>query len=349
MTSTEKKSKWVSDSLHGALLFALFMDKIHNPDSYSASEIYRDERLPFKIYSGKNFKTYCQTAANRAVRYSRDGTGLSPKFRELVKKARIEFADLLASLKEHPSFDDENEDEDATYENSEAEDIPLLDEEFDEVPLSRQIQNVNLTPAPRASLAPKEKKKSSRTGLAKTKPAVKTSTLESGERQNTPTKSLVFLSDDRVLLAFKLENAWDGEIYIGENNATIMMDSFYKKSAFCSVALLSNTGLDLSDANDVFIVELQRAQDRVFLSLQTGAPDEARKLEVIVSQEVFRLPWPVERQIYDYHHKAVDEVPIDLLATGEWANFVLKKQTDVPKVARPTINRRENMDCDQDM
>jgi hypothetical protein len=48
-------------------------------------------------------RTSRRTAANRAVRYSRDGTGLSPKFPELVKKARIKFADLLASLKDHAS------------------------------------------------------------------------------------------------------------------------------------------------------------------------------------------------------------------------------------------------------
>jgi len=319
------------------------MDQIHNPDSYSASEIYRDQRLPFRIYSGKNFKTYCQTAANRSIRYRRDGSGITPKFRELVKKCRIDYADLLASLKEHPSFDGEEEDED--YENSEAEDIPLS-EELDEMPLSSQIQNLNLLgTAPRASAASDEKKKKS----TKTKTAINRSTLVTDERQNTATKSLVFLSDDRVLLAFKLENAWNGEIYIGENNTTIIMDTFYQKSAFCSLSVLSNSGLDLSDANDIFLVELQRAQDMVFSALQAGAPDEALNNEVVLSEEVFRLPWPVERQIYDYHHHKVDEVPIDLLRTGEWANFVLRKQTDAPKVARPTIARRVNMDCDEDM
>jgi hypothetical protein len=143
-SSPEKKAKWVSDSVHGALLFILFMDSIHNPDSHSSSEIYRDERLPFRIYSGKKFKTYCQTAANRAIRFKGNGTGLSPKFRELLKRARIDYADLLATLKEHASFQDNNEDED--YKNSDAEDI-LLNEEIEDLPLSRQIQNLNLTPA----------------------------------------------------------------------------------------------------------------------------------------------------------------------------------------------------------
>merc|ERR1711933_494657 len=105
------KEKRMSESIDGALLFILFLDRVAHPDSYRAAEIYNHPDLPFKAkYEKKNFNSYCQTAANRRKKWERNGTGLTKTFKELVKEARVEHKDLIVRLK-NPDGDIDGDDE----------------------------------------------------------------------------------------------------------------------------------------------------------------------------------------------------------------------------------------------
>jgi hypothetical protein len=120
-----EQKKWKIDSVDGALLFILFVDKIYHPDSYSATEIFDNPKLPFKdYYSRKNFGTYCQTAANRAKSYNPEkGTGIPKIFKGFVIDARKEFKELLENLKKRSDSEEVEEEEEEVYQEEEDEDF----------------------------------------------------------------------------------------------------------------------------------------------------------------------------------------------------------------------------------
>jgi hypothetical protein len=220
------------------------MDRIHYPNSYSDVEIFRDERLPFGIYSGKNYKTYCQTVANRCIKFERNGTGLANPFKDLISEGRTKYADLIASLKQAEPEDDSGDGED--YENYGADDISLNDEMET---LSRLFQKATVSSACRSS-DPNSAKPMKEVVLDHA------TIHQMIANQNTPKKPLALLSDDRIMAAWKLDDNWDGEIYITENGMSVMEDTEYHKDLYFSAhMLMSNTGL--SDTNDVFIVDQQ--------------------------------------------------------------------------------------------
>jgi hypothetical protein len=142
------KKQWRSDSVDGALLFILFQDRFYHPDSYSAVEIYDNPLLPFQVYSRKNFKTYCQTIANRAKCYTKFGTGVSNVFKDNVKEAREKYSDLLQTLKLDRDEGAEDEDEDdESYQPDGEEDLDFNPADFDEddtKSLSSLVQNARL-------------------------------------------------------------------------------------------------------------------------------------------------------------------------------------------------------------
>lgn len=98
MEEDSKKKAWKSDSIDGALLYLLFHYQVFNPDDYSAAEIYQHPKLPFKSYCKKNFNSYCQTIANRCLKFKRTQTGLSKVFKEQIVEAKKEYASVLSKL-----------------------------------------------------------------------------------------------------------------------------------------------------------------------------------------------------------------------------------------------------------
>ena len=139
-------SKWASDSSHGGLLFILFKDRIYNPADYSAPDIYNNELLPFQEYSKKNFKTYCQTAANRCIKFERNGTGITQAFRAFVKEARVEFSDLIARLKGTGLLQDEEDEDDDSYSSGDSESDVSFQADDDIISLSSLIRHASLDP-----------------------------------------------------------------------------------------------------------------------------------------------------------------------------------------------------------
>ena len=142
-------ANWKSDSVDGALLFILFIERIFHPNSFSAIEIFEHPLLNpiLRNYSKRNFGTYCTTAANRCIKFERTGTGLSRAYKEHIAEARKQYSNLIERLKGGAGnqLDDSEDSDDETFFAEEEEDI-ALDPEFEEEsqPLSDQIQHPNL-------------------------------------------------------------------------------------------------------------------------------------------------------------------------------------------------------------
>jgi hypothetical protein len=168
------KEVWKSDSVDGALLFLCFHDNPHrifHPDDFSASEIFNHPLLPFTgKYSNKNFRTYCQTAANRVKRFEKDGTGLSKQFKEYIEEARTTYSDILTQLQE-----------DADYEQEEAEEEDDEELEADGDDDFADIDNTNIVNGTREKSMPPATKKVSESATTATKSA----TTKSNPSKNT--------------------------------------------------------------------------------------------------------------------------------------------------------------------
>jgi hypothetical protein len=168
MSETKKKA-WKSDSVDGALLFLLFHYEVFNPNSYSAVEIYDHPQLPFDCYSKKAFTGYCQTLANRSIKFSRLGTGLTKLFKEKIEEAKTTYSDLL-----HTVSDDFDPDDDFTaYAPQEDEDdLPFEADTEDDLSLGETIRN-------------KQFEKPGKAEMPKATSASKTKTSSSAEKKKT--------------------------------------------------------------------------------------------------------------------------------------------------------------------
>ena len=116
--SQQKKESWDCDSVDAGLLFLLFHKRIFHPDSFSASGIYEhpDLRSIWSKYSKKGFNRYCQTQANREVRYRKKGVWSNKKFKNAVAKAANEtYKKLLDSLQPWKDLEEGAEEEDDEY------------------------------------------------------------------------------------------------------------------------------------------------------------------------------------------------------------------------------------------
>ena len=211
MTASEKKT-WKSDSIDGALLFLLFQYRVFDCDSYSAAEIYRHPSLPFGSYSKKNFSTYCQTAANKAKKFRKNGTGLTAVFKEFVTEAKQKYSDLLQKLRE----EDEEEKDDESYQGEEEEDIPL--EADDDVSLSELLRHKDLEEPeahPKQSMpTAKTKKAATASTSTTTAPA---SAAKAAKQGTLPTVEdpyvLPYPKNDRLYVQFGM----DGNVDIDED------------------------------------------------------------------------------------------------------------------------------------
>lgn len=139
--------EWKSDSVDGALLFILFIERIFHPNSFSGTEIYDHPSLPFKNYPRKKFGTYCTTAANRCLKFERTGTGLTKAFKEFIKEARDTYGELINQLKSGEEGVEE-EDEDYIPGEEEEHDIPLDPDFEDESIRNHKIDGTSVSVAP---------------------------------------------------------------------------------------------------------------------------------------------------------------------------------------------------------
>ena len=128
MSAKQKQEAWDCDSVDAALVFLCFHKRIFHPDSFSGAGIYDHPELNpfFAKYSRKGFGRYCQTQANREIKYRKKGVWPNRKFKNSVAKASNEtYKDLLDSLQ--PWKDLEGEDLE-----DEAEDFVPADDDDDE-------------------------------------------------------------------------------------------------------------------------------------------------------------------------------------------------------------------------
>ena len=95
------RNKWDPSVVEAGLLFILFLDRVFDPNSYSATEIYQHCDLPFRCIGKKNFRNYSAVAANRCIKYEQIGSeGLSSKLIDSIKKALSVYAGVIMKMKE---------------------------------------------------------------------------------------------------------------------------------------------------------------------------------------------------------------------------------------------------------
>lgn len=177
----QKKEAWKSDSIDGALLYILFQDQIEHPDSFAAASIFHHPLLPYKgKYDGRNFRGYCQTAANKFKKFREFGTGLTDSFRKHIVEAREVYADVLKKLKE------EADDDSFRPDGEEDEDYNPEDYEEEELSLNEQIQNARLDARHERSMPAAA---TSTRGSASTRTGTRTSNRSSTRASSTTTET----------------------------------------------------------------------------------------------------------------------------------------------------------------
>ena len=339
-TTRTPQREWKSNSQHGGLLFLLFATGIYNPEQYSAAEIYDDEDLPFFVYSRKNFKTYCSTASKRAILFNKHGTGnLSKAYRQYIDEAKVVYHDLLESLlpgcmsAEETTRTAEDEESDDEYTPDGEEDIELDADEVES--LTGLFQDARLTPALPETTSPakmppkKVTPKKTPTKKAAAKPL---------SSQCTPTKSIVAHSDGRISARWKLEQNWDGEIYLSPCQMKLMERTVYDRKEYFGAASLLN-GSGIIDRNHIMYADMQAERERTFSNMKN---EENGEHQVTVERPVFELPYQVKKLFQDEHGNEDEAlVTIDTLKTGEWAQVIMEGVHVKKEVApRSKIRRR---------
>ena len=213
-------ASWKSDSVHGALLFILFIDRIFHPHSFSAIEIFEHPLLHpiFKNYSNRGFQTYCTTAANRCIKFERTGTGLSRAYKEFIAEARGKYSDLIKKIKgaagNHEEGSEDCEDSDDETYTGEVEDDIALDPEFEQEsqPLSDQIQHPNLDSTTNSMPARSARATTARTLSSETPRTMPTATHQSTAmtRLHDP-YVLPYPSSDKVFCHLPMDGNVDEE------------------------------------------------------------------------------------------------------------------------------------------
>ena len=363
-TKPKRKQKWNSDSLDGALLFLIFHKRLYHPDSYSSSEIYHEERFPFKEkYNAKNFRTYCQTAANRAKKFKRHGN-LSGDFLGIVKEAKKKFADVLA-VQEPPELD--SADEGSDYEGNSDSDSNLSYDE--EESLSALLRDADIDPRQKdRKLAPAKKAKK-QVPLAKEHPRVKKSVKEKEQlkpkpnpitrrptmmQDNTLTKQLIELSGSRLFCRYHLPQYFEGDFIISDDAREIYVEREFRKSMFGAYAARETTRAHCGEEHHNHVLqsaltdELEKLWNRLKeLGDTTDDPSiisvEPRGESIMVKSRLFVLPFPVLPMFFDIDNKPEDPV-VDEMASGEWCTFVLHKAGFTSPGRSKIRRRRRNMD-----
>jgi hypothetical protein len=155
--------------------------------------------------------------------------------------------------------------------------------------------------------------------------------------QNTPTKYLDVLPDDRLLVTWKLESKWSGEIYLGDDGKSIKQETVYTKDKYFKAnTLMGNTGL--TSSNDVFLVNQQAERNHTFVRFgggKTNGVDEVTKKET-----VFNLPFEVDPHIYNFVGNVQGTITVSAYPTGDWVSIVLRKKGTAKPASRPIIRRR---------
>lgn len=361
MENKNSKSKWDSYGIDGALLFICFQDRIFHPDSYSASEIFRSQELPFsKKYSQRNFGTYCQTAANRCKRFERNGTGLTDQLKESIKKARQKYSHLLSNLKSSDPFVGYHSEEDSNYSDLHASDSDNLsfDKSVDEPSLSSLLQQSTLD-IRHSAQGEKPKKNSKHTSTLKS-PSKQTLLSQSKmqqikggynsilESQTSMTKHLITVPDGRIFVAKMMPSKWDGHIRLNDDCTEVLEDTEYSVHKFLNAGcFLKAHGCE--GTNNVFQNALQsKLSDSLIKRYKNGEFPEPDIIEIkcnetfiVITRRIFKLPFQVEKDFYDANGNVEEAVVIDELDSGEWLSFFLKRKEEVVhKDIKPKVRRR---------
>lgn len=177
-----------------------------------------------------------------------------------------------------------------------------------------------------------------------------TTTFENQPRwakeQCTPTKSIVVNADGRIRVAWKLEQGWDGDIYIAENGKAIIQETVYSKdSMFDPKKHFENEGI--FDVNDVFFNLLSVERKETYKLFLDRNPTDRRGRSntsgsIIFRDEIFKLPFSIRNKFQDRNGSPEQSILIDSVRQiGDWAvGYVQRESPDDDVISTTRIRRR---------
>jgi len=146
------------------------------------------------------------------------------------------------------------------------------------------------------------------------------------EEQCSPSKSILVNEDEsQIRVAWKLEERWNGDIYLADDGKSIVQDTVYsKKRWFNPMVHFANEGIvDLED-NFFVLMSLERENTYKRFLEQTprvnpGPSDPPDDGIVVVRREMFRFPFPVSYVLQSRNGNPEPSIVIDSNdEIGDW-------------------------------
>ena len=148
---------------------------------------------------------------------------------------------------------------------------------------------------------------------------------------NTMTQHLLILEDGRVLVTKKLATHFDGMLYIDDSCTKIYEETSYRKDHYCHSALHFKE-YGVTHWNNIFQAQLQVKMNAMWAKYKDGTHGEPHVISVeernntlIVTREIFTLPFEVEPNYFNLVDGEEESMCVDVLPSGYWAVFVLRK------------------------
>ena len=158
---------------------------------------------------------------------------------------------------------------------------------------------------------------------------------------NTMEQQLLILDDGRIMVTKKLATQFDGMLYLNDACTKIYEETVYLKEHYCN-ATHHFVQYGVTHMNNIFQAQLQLNLNTKWKSYKDGTHGEPHVVSVeeknntlVVTREIFSLPFEVEPKYFNLVDGEEESMCVDLLPSGYWAVFVLKKKKEFTSPQRP--------------
>ena len=158
---------------------------------------------------------------------------------------------------------------------------------------------------------------------------------------NTMEQQLLILDDGRIMVTKKLATQFDGMLYLNDTCTKIYEETVYLKEHYCN-ARHHFVQYGVTHMNNIFQAQLQLKLNTKWKSYKDGTHGEPHVVSVeetnntlVVTREIFSLPFEVEPKYFNLDDGEEESMCVDLLPSGYWAVFVLKKKKEFTSPQRP--------------
>lgn len=158
---------------------------------------------------------------------------------------------------------------------------------------------------------------------------------------NTMEQQLLILDDGRIMVTKKLATQFDGMLYLNDTCTKIYEETVYLKEHYCN-ARHHFVQYGVTHMNNIFQAQLQLKLNTKWKSYKDGTHGEPHVVSVeetnntlVVTREIFSLPFEVEPKYFNLVDGEEESMCVDLLPSGYWAVFVLKKKKEFTSPQRP--------------